>query len=135
MTLKFASIELARLYETQGHLADALAVYRQLDDNVLKGGAEVRAAVKRLELAILRQEAGEPEGLETDPGAGILSALEELNPETVRLPDPDMGPAALDSEQDGEPDKERIGQLIERWLMLLVVQKRLDLFKKIRSRL
>ncbi len=63
MTRKFASIELARLYETQGYFQDALSMYKRLDDDVLKGGAEIRAAVKRLELALLAQDdEGDPSG-------------------------------------------------------------------------
>lgn len=83
MTRKFSSIELARIYEAQGYLKDALAMYRELDDDVLAGGAEVRAAVKRLELALLKADDSSldlPEiPLEDDPGAHILSTLEELN--------------------------------------------------------
>lgn len=138
MTRKFASIELARLYEAQGYLQDALAMYKALDDDVLEGGAEVRAAVKRLELALLRQgedAAPGPEGGAQDPAALLRATLDELNgPEEPELPE------GLDHIEAGAPPRprsekeERIAVLMEKWLALMVVRKRLKLFRKIRAR-
>lgn len=91
MTQQFASIELARLYESQGYLEDALTMYKILDEEVHSDGSEVLAAIHRLETA-----------LEAVP----------------------------------EPDREqKIARLLDKWLMLMVVQKRVRLFSAIRARL
>lgn len=130
MTRQFASMELARLYEAQGYIEDALATYKALDDDVLEGGAEVRAAVKRLELALLKQ-GDDPAGAQKDtppaqdPAALLRATLDELNDS----PENDTPEAP---QRSGEA--ERIAVLMEKWLALMVVRKRLQLFKTIRSR-
>lgn len=119
MTRKFASIELARLYEAQGYLKDALSMYKDLDDDILEGGGEVRAAVKRLELALLKAD-------EEDPPEQILLTLEELTAEgesEPRIPEPPI-----------REKEEKMTELMEKWLALMVVRKRLKLFKRIRAR-
>ena len=50
------SIELARLYEAQGHLQDALSMYRELETDAGSDAAEIHAAVKRLEKAMSRPD-------------------------------------------------------------------------------
>lgn len=115
MSRKFASIELARLYETQGYLEDALFMYNRLDDSgAPKGGAEVRAAIKRVEQAL-----GNQGRAADDAGLSIGRALKDLNG-TDRCT---TGP-----EQD-------MARLLEKWLMLMVIQRRVSLFKSIRARL
>lgn len=132
MTRKFASIELARLYEAQGYVEDALSMYRSLDDDVLEGGAEVRAAVRRLELAVLQQEgekgmSGKPDdATPAGPGQMIASSLAALNGDLEfeeRIPD-----------RPQSPEERKIAGLMEKWLALMVVRKRLQLFKRIRAR-
>ena len=130
MTRKFASIELARLYEAQGYIEDALAMYQSLDDDVLDGGVAVRAAVKRLELALLKREdereTGRPDGNFDDPGERILSSLAALNGDGAfekNLPDPPHS-----------AQERTIAKLMEKWLALMVVRKRLQQFKRIRAR-
>jgi len=131
MTHKFASIELARLYEAQGYIDDALAMYRCLEDDALDGGAEIRAAVKRLELAFLKQkgerDAGESqENIPADPGQSIIDSLAALNGyEPLEEPVSNMPRSA---------EEDKIAGLMEDWLMLMVVRKRLQLFKRIRAR-
>ncbi len=135
MTQKFASIELARLYEAQGYIKDALAMYGRLDDDVLEGGAEVRAAVKRLELALLKQEGEQDAGevlaqTPADPGQSIIDSLAVLNGD-------EQGEAPLEETASQRPrsaGEDKIAGLMEDWLMLMVVRKRLQLFKRIRAR-
>ena len=140
MTRKFASIELARLYEAQGYLKDALSMYRELDDDVLEGGAEVRAAVKRLELALLKADDTGSELPEIfpkeDPAVGILSTLEELNFEEDRLEEigTEAGAESRNPELSVGGREEKMAELMEKWLALMVVRKRLQLFKRIRAR-
>lgn len=136
MTQPFASIELARLYETQGYLEDALTMYNALDHDILKGGAGILAAIKRIELALLQQKS--QTGTETDEGPApadpvtqIVSSLAELNPE-------EMGALHEPAEASGrvmEPRETQLAGLMEKWLSFMVVRKRLQLFARIRSRL
>ena len=134
MSKPFASIELARLYENQGYLEDALAMYNALDHDILKGGAGIRAAIKRIELALLQQDVlPEAASADTsgpyDPAETIASALAELNPEQMApLADPIPG-------HDMPPREQMLAGLMEKWLALMVVRKRLQLFAAIRSRL
>ena len=167
MSKRFASIELARLYETQGYLEDALAMYKSLNDDVLKGGAEVRAAVKRIELAMLRQDqVGDAHeaidlalkdisDMELDPPVLVADYRTERPHVETDIDDDipvDSGDGAdnlfeytpelngADFEQGGpasyEPGskEENMAGLMEKWLMLMVVQRRVNLFKAIRSR-
>jgi hypothetical protein len=123
MTRKFASVELARLYETQGYIQDALAMYRSLEDDALAEGAEVRAAVKRLELTLLKRQSNDRHGEPpADSGQAIAASLAALNRD-VECEEPVWS-----------PEQEQIARLMERWLALLVVRKRLLLFKRIRAR-
>ncbi len=148
MTRNFASIELARLYETQGYFQDALSMYQRLDDDVLKGGAEIRAAVKRLELTLLKQ----------DDGQDLPSELGQIEQTLIELNDVNfvgLGPGVEadtaeiqltleENEPNSEiqsesgiqlPHEKKMALLLEKWLMLMVVQRRLNLFKAIRARL
>ncbi|MDD9304288.1 MAG: hypothetical protein HUK40_18840 [Desulfobacter sp.] len=121
MSYKFASIELARLYETQGYLQDALDTYKKLDDDVLKGGAEVRAAVKRVEMAL---DGNVQKKEYSEPKKDIQKILALLNQDAAkRFSDSPLF------------DREKIARLMEKWLMLMVVQKRVQSFKAISKRL
>ena len=136
MSKPFASIELARLYETQGYLEDALTMYKALDHDILKGGSGIRAAIKRIELALLQQEPftgaeGDTDSGPADPAALIASSLAELNPEEMgAVPEPPVSP-----EETRVSGEMRLAGLMEKWLALMVVRKRLQLFTRIRSRL
>ena len=129
MSKKFASIELARIYETQGYFQDALSMYNSLDDDVLKGGAEIRAAVKRVEIALAKEKAN---GVLAPPLSGeaekVVQTLAELNGFESE------GSDALGSVSRSEPEQ-RVAGLIEKWLMLVVAQRRLGFLKEIKVRL
>ena len=118
MTQEFASIELARLYETQGYYEDALSMYKALEEEQGAGGdPEIRAAIKRLETSPVGQ--GKPAAL--GGGSELKKTIAELG-----------GPEPLPCETENE---KRISRLLDKWLMLMVVQKRVKLFKSIKARL
>jgi len=138
MTQQFASIELARLYESQGYLGDALSMYKALGEDAGGDESEVGAAIHRLETSMAG--ADKPASLS---GAGdIKETIAQLSGQA-----PDMGE---DSYQELDPELEpvsefvssiqtdgekRIARLLDKWLMLMVVQKRVKLFKAIGARL
>ena len=126
MTEEFASIELARLYETQGYLEDALAMYQNLDQESLKNGAEIRAALKRVQLAM--DCGGRPD----KAGLSIDQALKDINGPDPGIPMTPGGDEPIHRPCDpGEP----MARIMEKWLMLMVVRQRLNLFQSIRDRL
>jgi len=119
MTQKFASIELARLYESQGYIEDALTMYKTLDQEDDAKSVEVRASITRLESALAEMDTAP---LSDD--AGIEKIIAEVN-EIDAEPTPGI-----------KTDQEtKISKLMDKWLMLMVVQKRVKLFKAIRARL
>ncbi len=50
MTQEIKTIELAKLYESQGHHEEALDIYKTLDEQ--NSSAEIKAGVKRMEKLI-----------------------------------------------------------------------------------
>jgi len=120
MTQKFASTELARLYESQGYIEDALAMYKVLDEEGNQEVSEIRAAIHRLESLLAGTQPCASSAVETD----IEKTIAELN--------------GADDESGGKGRtvrEEKISRLLDKWLMLMVVQKRVKLFKAIRARL
>ncbi|WDP88877.1 MAG: hypothetical protein HUN04_03650 [Desulfobacter sp.] len=117
MTEQFASIELARLYESQGYLDDALAMYRTLTH---EGGDA--AMVSEAEEAVTRLEEQLSESRGTPPDTAPLPEMEGMDIQEGR------------KEPESEQEK-RMAALLEKWLMLMVVQKRVNVFKAIRARL
>lgn len=116
MTDQFASLELARLYESQGYLDDALAMYRTLagEDGSEDAVSEAREAVARLEELL--------SGPQDGPG-------DSLEPPEVPVDELAESPARILSKEE-----KRMADMLERWLLLMVVQKRVNLFKAIRAR-
>lgn len=144
MTQQFASIELARLYESQGYLADALSMYKELDEEAQGDGTEIKAAINRLEAAVAEQS----EPASPSPEGEFEKTIAELSgsdPKIGHEPDRESE-SGKGSETEPQPvsnfvsaiktDREkRIARLLDKWLMLMVVQKRVKLFKAIRARL
>ncbi|WP_022668331.1 hypothetical protein [Desulfospira joergensenii] len=96
MNQEFMTMEMAKVYENQGHYQEALDIYQSLADlNDHDSGAKIREAIARVEAA-------------------------QANP-----------PKAVVNESD--PGK-RIQDLLEQWLRLLILKKRLGLFRKIKAR-
>ncbi len=131
MSKKFASIELARIYETQGYFQDALSMYNSLDADILKGGAEIRAAVKRLEIALAKEGANgaldTASGQLSEEAGRVVQTLAELN--GFETEDSDTSVLSRSGPE------QKMADLLEKWLMLVVARKRLGLFKQIKTRL
>ncbi len=100
MNEEFNTVELARVYEDQGHFREALDIYKGLGGSGQDGltDSEISRAVERLETA-LENSASQPK-------------------------------SPLDVGESGK----RIEHLLEQWLRLLILRKRLSLFQKIRAR-
>ena len=94
MNQEFVTMEMAKVYEAQGHYKDALDIYKILAEDPA-AGQKAREAVARIE-----------------------AALETPAPAAPAEPDPEK----------------RIRKLLERWLQLLILKKRLDMFQKFKAR-
>jgi len=106
MSQEFNTLELARIYESQGYFQDAFNMYQALaKDSLNKEGQEmdpeINAGLQRMEAA-----AKDP----ADPWENASQTLTESLPEKT------------------------IERLLEQWLVVLVLEKRLNLFKQIKSR-
>ena len=106
MNQDIKTIELAKLYENQGYFQEALDIYTFLDGQ--ETSSLLQTAIKRMEKRI--QEEG--------------PVAKQSVPDQNSIPD-----------QNSAPDQNRVPELIEQWLMLLVLRQRLAAFKKIRLRL
>ncbi|MCD4722661.1 MAG: hypothetical protein K8S13_22810 [Desulfobacula sp.] len=84
------TLELAKIYESQGYYEDALEIYSFLNNRETTN--EISAGLKRME-------------------------------------------KRMEDEGPGSHPEEKIFGLFEKWLMLMVLQQRLDNFKKIKLRL
>lgn len=91
MTLKTNTLEIAKLYESQGYDHQAYEMYKALDQE--HSTSQTRAGINRMEMKIATAAAPVPES------------------------------------------EKQISSLIEQWLELIILQYRLNHFKKIKSRL
>ncbi len=106
MSQEFNTLELARIYESQGYFQDAFEIYQAL-----------------------AAESGKADGQEMDP---------EINAGLHRM-ESAMQNQANDMENDpgnmtGPMPEKRIEYLLEQWLIALVLEKRLNIFKQVKSR-
>lgn len=132
MNTDFAGIELARLYETQGHHADALAMYKTLQAQGRKEQQQIQAAVNRLE-SLLAERPLDETGKTAASEADFFNALEAVQ----------KSPADLEKGLEGEPSEEapksflekKMAGLMEKWMMLMVLKKRLAIYRRIKARL
>ncbi|MCG8687888.1 MAG: hypothetical protein MI892_23630 [Desulfobacterales bacterium] len=154
MNQTFASIELARLYETQGHLQDALSMYKELLEDGTEDLPEIQAAIKRLEksenkpftatdskaskaeeiaatLALLNEDAPGSDVQTNESADASEKGIDDLE-QVLDILEPEQEPAEPVMRSDAE---DKMAQLMEKWLMLMVVQKRVNMFKAIKARL
>ncbi|MGD9824584.1 hypothetical protein [Desulfobacter sp.] len=110
MTRNFASLALARLYEKQGYIDDALEIYRAIDTSQSPDAKNILDTISRLE-------------------AQKKTANVDCK-ENLREP----GQDALKPDQTGTKEA-RMAHMLEIWLKLIVMQKRVDIFKHIKARL
>ncbi len=106
MSHEFNTLELARIYETQGYFQDAFEMYQAL-----------------------ATETGTEDGQEMVPeiNAG-LNRMESAMQNQADPPENDLEPLT------GPMPEKRIEYLLEQWLIALVLEKRLKIFKQVKSR-
>ncbi len=106
MSQEFNTLELARIYESQGYFQDAFEMYQALAAESEKADGqemdhEINAGLHRMESA-MQNQANPPEN----------------DPENLTGPMPEK----------------RIEYLLEQWLIALVLEKRFNIFKQVKSR-
>lgn len=118
MSQEFNTLELARIYERQGYFQDAFEMYQALaaekeptDDS--KMDPDIISGLHRMESA-LQNQAAPPK----DDPKDELEDAPQNDPESLKGPTPEN----------------RIECLLEQWLVILVLEKRLKLFKQVKSR-
>ncbi|MCG8551833.1 MAG: hypothetical protein MI799_15630 [Desulfobacterales bacterium] len=110
MTDNFASLPLARLYEKQGYIEDALEIYKAIDTSQYPDDTLILDAISRLET---QKNAADSKDDVTEPDHDVVT------------PDP---------VQIGSQEA-RMTHLLEVWVRLIVMQKRAAIFKTIKARL
>lgn len=105
---RIKTLELAKIYENQGHFQDALDIYKFL--NYRLDAREI--FVDEVKAQAIR------DGLDR-----MKHKVEEMNTTTH----PPL------SQHDSK--KEKVSALLEKWLDLLILQHRLDNFKRIKGRI
>ena len=125
MTQNFASLALARLYEKQGYTKDALEMYQALDVSCYPDAEDIEGSIARLQAietqAPLNTVAQETQGVS--------------NNEPPKKDFHQSGSDVASSDMTGVSKEEGMSLLLEKWLMLMIMQKRVDVFKDIKSRL
>ena len=125
MTRNFASLALARLHEKQGYTKDALEMYQALDASSYPDTEDIEGAIARLQAI----EAKAPLNTEAPEVQGVSN-----NADTYQDLDQN-GSDRVSSEMTAVSKEERMSVLLEKWLMLMIMQKRVDVFKDIKKRL
>ncbi|THB80520.1 MAG: hypothetical protein D3926_06710 [Desulfobacteraceae bacterium] len=126
MDEEIKTLELAKLYEKQGYLEDALKVYQALalED---ESNPDIDMAIERIKdqmsPAVTTVEKTAPEYGESMDGYPELTASEQVDLE-----------GSVEDAGDREPIH-RIAQLCEKWVRLIVLKHRFDNFKYIKTRL
>jgi len=110
MTRNFESLALARLYEKQGYIDDALEMYRKIDTIQSPDAKNILDAISRLEAQ-----------------KKIADSKENLKELKQDVLEPDQ--------VDGSTKEARMAHILEVWLRLIVMQKRVDIFKSFKARL
>ncbi len=110
MSQEFNTLELARIYESQGYFQDAFEMYQAL-----------------------AMESGKADGQEMDPE--IDAGLHRMESAMQNQANPPENDAENDPENlTGPMPEKRIEYLLEQWLIALVLEKRLNIFKQVKSR-
>lgn len=110
MTRNFASLALARLYEKQGYIDDALEIYRAIDTSQSPDAKNILDTISRLEAQ--KKIADSKEDLK-EPNHDVLK------PDQFQATTKEAGMA----------------HMLEVWLKLIIMQKRVDIFKAFKARL
>lgn len=107
MTSNLGSLQLARLYEKQGYIDEALEIYRAVDTSQ---NEHVLEDISRLEAQ--KEIAEDKDGAKEPRPHGVTS-----------------------DQVQGRAKEAQMAHLLEVWVRLIVMRKRADIFKTIRARL
>ncbi len=122
------TIEIAKLYESQGYHEDAYQIYLKLEQG--HSTSQTRAGINRMKMKITAASESSDNADDFD-----FHDLADGNLTDDDLTDGDLADGDL-ADGDGESiAKERIAQLCEKWINLIVLKHRLDRFKRFKSRL
>lgn len=111
MTRNFASLALARLYEKQGYIDDALEIYKALDLSQRPDAQNILDTISRLEAQRKTASADDKKTFSEAAGQDVLTP----------------GQAGA--------KEARMAHMLETWLKLIIMQKRVNIFKNIKARL
>ncbi|MBU0969728.1 MAG: hypothetical protein KKC20_03735 [Proteobacteria bacterium] len=132
MSDEFITLELARIYESQGYFRDALDMYRALEaeeEDAQEGEKDVQARDLEIAAGLLRMESAlKKQDSQADPRE---NPLEPLAKALASLAEP-REPLADHFSADSLPEK-GISPLLEQWLMLLMLEKRVNSMKQLKS--
>lgn len=105
MDHEYNTLSLAKAYESQGYYQDAKNIYDRLNEKSQRKDTDIQAACTRMK-----------------------KSLENAGPSRV-----------MHTEQNRSTDIKqgdaRVAQHLEEWIRLLIVKKRLNLFKRIQARM
>lgn len=129
---EFFTLELARLYESQGYFRDALDMYRALEseegeNNIQPRNLEIAASLARMESALKKQDP------QVDPQVDSQkNPLEPLAEALAFLAEP-REPLTDSVSADSLPEK-GMNPLWEKWVVLLMLEKRVGFMKRFGAR-
>jgi len=106
MSHEFNSLEFARIYESQGYFQDAFDMYQALANECKEKGDQ--KCDPEINAGLVRME---------------FALQNQTNP-SKKNSDPVSAPA---------PSEKRMDHLLEQWLMLMVLEKRLKIVKQVKS--
>lgn len=115
MTRNFASLTLARLYEKQGYVDDALEIYRAIDTSQSPDADNITDTIARLEA---QKQAAGPGPDDPDDQQNLEASGKDA-----------LIPVWKNTKEAG------MAHMLEAWLKLIIMQKRVDIFKNIKARL
>lgn len=105
MDLEYNTLSLAKAYESQGYYQDAKNIYDRLNAESRGKDTDIQAACTRMKKVLENT---------SSPSAAI----------TAQMPG-----------TDSDKGETRVAQDMEKWVRLLILKKRLDLFKRIQARM
>ncbi len=129
MISEMNTIEIAKLYESQGYYEDAYQVYLKLDRQ--NSSSQTRAGINRMEMKI----ATASESDDAIEGFDFQNLVHDgLVDDNLLVDDNQVDDNQVDDNGGSEP-RERIAYLCEKWINLIVLKHRLSRFKKFKTRL
>lgn len=128
MTDEIKTLELARMYETQGHTQDAFDLYTALYETSPTG--EIKAGLNRMKAKLENQDENPQAGEKEDELINLIQSLGDDSEEGIEL-DP-----VSDTRLDPLPQsKVSVSRQFEQMIQLLVLENRLDQLERFQNTL